>query len=282
MSWEAPFLNGGLFERTPLDERVDARPRALPNSVLESILAGLFAPHNFTVEESTALDVAVALDPELLGTIFERLVTGRHETGSYYTPRPVVEFMCREALAAHLTSALPQLGKPTVEALVFEHDLDALSPADTPDLIRALDDLKVCDPACGSGAYLVTMLHELVALYRSLYSEKMKDPQKDYDLKLRIIQRNLYGVDLAPFAVNIARLRLWLTLIVDSEETDWRRVKPLPNLDFRIEPGDSLTAPNPQGVPDLFRHAELPRIERLGELKGAYLRPGSAKRCGAD
>ncbi len=277
---EAPFLNGGLFERTELDERIESLPtfRRLPNSIFKSILEDLFARYNFTVEESTSLDIQVALDPELLGTIFERLVTGRHETGSYYTPKPVVEFMCRQALKHYLAQET-DLPETILEDLVENHSVENLSPAQANDIIRALDTIKVCDPACGSGAYLVTMLHELVAIYRALYSEKLNDPQKDYDLKLRIIERNLYGVDIDPFAVHIARLRLWLTLIVDSEETDWRRVKPLPNLDFKIEIGDSLTAPNPQAMPDLFRSVLIQHADRLAQLKGRYLRAyGEEKR----
>lgn len=271
---EAPFLNGGLFERTHLDFRVEEAPRfkRLPNSVFKAILKDLFARYNFTVEESTSLDIQVALDPELLGTIFERLVTGRHETGSYYTPKPVVEFMCREALSAYLKSETRNIKPETIDDLVYNHSVEHLSPTDANDIIRALDTIKVCDPACGSGAYLVTMLHELVAIYRAIYSEKLNDPQKDYDLKLRIIERNLYGVDIDPFAVNIAKLRLWLTLIVDSEETDWRRVKPLPNLDYKIEVGDSLTAPNPQAMPNLFRAKLIQHADRLTDLKSRYLR----------
>ncbi len=271
---EAPFLNGGLFERTDLDFRVEEAPRfkRLPNSVFKAILQDLFARYNFTVEESTSLDIQVALDPELLGTIFERLVTGRHETGSYYTPKPVVEFMCREALSAYLKSETRNIKPETIDDLVYNHSVEHLSPTDANDIIRALDTIKVCDPACGSGAYLVTMLHELVAIYRAIYSEKLNDPQKDYDLKLRIIERNLYGVDIDPFAVNIAKLRLWLTLIVDSEETDWRRVKPLPNLDFKIKVGDSLTAPDPQAMPNLFRAVLIQHADRLADLKGKYLR----------
>jgi hypothetical protein len=115
-------------------------------------------------------------------------------------------------------------------------------------VVDALETIRVCDPACGSGAYLVTMLQELVALNRALYSDKLNDPRKDYDLKLHIIQNSLYGVDIDPFAVNIARLRLWLSLVVDNEERDWHKVQPLPNLDFKIEVGDSLTAPRPQGL----------------------------------
>jgi hypothetical protein len=272
VSWEAPFLNGGLFERTPLDERVEAAPRMkrLPTATLKAILQDLFARYNFTVEESTSLDVQVALDPELLGTIFEKLVTGRHETGSYYTPRPVVEFMCREALAHYLTGVAGHAGHAAIDELVYNHNVEGLSPIDATDIIRALDGVRACDLACGSGAYLVTLLHELVALYRAIYSEKLRDPKKDYDLKLRIIQRNLYGVDIDPFAVHIARLRLWLSLVVDNEETDWHRVQPLPNLDFKIEVGDSLTAPDPSGglQPDMFRQQQ---VTDYFQLKTSYL-----------
>jgi hypothetical protein len=276
VSWEAPFLNGGLFERTSLDERVEAAPRLkrLQNGIFDSILSGLFARYNFTVEESTSLDLQVALEPELLGTIFERLVTGRHETGSYYTPKPVVEFMCHEALAAHLRSTVPTVAQDAVIALVYDHAaMESLAPCAN-DVVRALDTIKVCDPACGSGAYLVTMLHELVAVYRTIYSDALRNPQSDYELKLRIIQNNLYGVDKDEFAANIARLRLWLSLVVDNPDTDPKRVKPLPNLDYKIERGDSLTAPDPSDVAGggLFRHQVLQSANRLARIKAQYMR----------
>jgi len=278
VSREAPFLNGGLFERQELDERVESAPRlrCLPNIMFRAVLDDLFARYNFTVEESTPLDVQVALDPELLGTIFEKLVTGRHETGSYYTPKPVVEFMCREALARYIAQA-SRLPQAIVEYLIYDHKVEKLSPGDATDIIRSLDTIKVCDPACGSGAYLVAMLHELVSIYRALYTEKLNDPQKDYDLKLRIIERNLYGVDLDPFAVNIARLRLWLTLIVDSEETDWRKVRPLPNLDFKIEIGDSLTAPDPsKSAKQLSFRRE--QVDKFYALKSDFMRTYGAQK----
>lgn len=274
VSFEVPFLNGGLFERTPEDEEIERAFRSakppVPNSVLHDILENLFARYNFTVEESTPLDIQVALDPELLGAIFERLITKRHETGSYYTPRHIVEYMCKEALVTYLGDVLPTRHQ-AVEKLVYNHDVSDLSVADANEIVRALDSIYVCDPACGSGAYLVAMLHELVSIYRSLYSEALKDPRSDYELKLRIIERNLYGVDIDPFAVNIARLRLWLSLVVDSQETDWRRVQPLPNLDFKIEVGDSLTAPDPSQLPGLFR-ARLAEVQsRLRDAKASFL-----------
>ncbi len=115
------------------------------------------------------------------------------------------------------------------------------------EILAALDDLKAVDPACGSGAYLLGLLQEMIVLYRLLYSEKLvKDARTLYDLKLRIISQSLYGVDIDPFATNIAKLRLWLSLAVEADKP-----VPLPNLDFKIETGDSLLAPDPQEMPDL-------------------------------
>lgn len=244
-----PYLNGGLFERSELDKQVTD----LPDEVFEGILAdehagGLFYRYNFTVEESTPLDIEVAVDPEMLGKVFEELVTGRHESGSYYTPRPVVAFMCREALKGYLSDKT-KASTEAVATLVDHQDAGKLKETHAREILAALDDLKAVDPACGSGAYLLGLLQEMIVLYRLLYSEKLvKDARTLYDLKLRIISTSLYGVDIDPFATNIAKLRLWLSLAVEADKP-----VPLPNLDFKIETGDSLLAPNPQELPDLFR-----------------------------
>lgn len=241
-----PFLNGGLFESTELDGKV----KDIPDAAFEKIIgdAGLFYRYNFTVEESTPLDIEVAVDPEMLGKVFEELVTGRHESGSYYTPRPIVSFMCREALKGFL-GGRTNASADAVAALVDQHDVRKLKETHAREILTALDDLKAVDPACGSGAYLLGLMQEMIALYRLLYSERLiKDSRSLYDLKLRIISQNLYGVDIDPFATNIAMLRLWLSLAVEADEP-----VPLPNLDFKIETGDSLLAPDPHEMPDLFR-----------------------------
>jgi type I restriction-modification system DNA methylase subunit len=240
---DVPYLNGGLFEQEADDETV-----FFPDEVVALILKDLLYAFNFTVTESTPLDVEVAVDPEMLGKIFEELVTGRHESGSYYTPKPVVAFMCREALKGYLGGATGE-SEAALAKFVDEND-----PADLRNPERILDALRqarVCDPACGSGAYLLGMLHELLEQRNVLFASRGLDARTVYERKLEIIQNSLYGVDLDPFAVNIARLRLWLSLIVDYEgETP----PPLPNLDFKIEAGDSLTAPDPSDglQPDLF------------------------------
>jgi len=281
---QVPYLNGGLFERSELDKQVTD----LPDEVFAGILAdehagGLFYRYNFTVEESTPLDIEVAVDPEMLGKVFEELVTGRHESGSYYTPRPVVSFMCREALKGYLSDKLnvagtrrvPSAADPahgvcrlqeTIAALVDRHDVTKLKETHAREILAALDDLKAVDPACGSGAYLLGLLQEMIVLYRLLYSEKLvKDARTLYDLKLRIISQSLYGVDIDPFATNIAMLRLWLSLTVEADEP-----VPLPNLDFKIETGDSLLAPDPQEMPDLFRGLLQASADVLAMVKNQF------------
>ena len=165
----------------------------------------------------------------MLGKIFEELVTGRHESGSYYTPKPVVAFMCREALKGYSKTSMPAEHEEALALFVDQNDPAQLRNPEA--ALHALRMVKVCDPACGSGAYLLGMMHQLLELRESLFAAHVADATKIYDRKLEIIQNNLYGVDLDPFAVNIARLRLWLSLIMDFEGED---PLPLPNLDFKI------------------------------------------------
>lgn len=256
-----PFLNGGLFEKEKEDQHSGV---VVPDECINSILHGLFDRFNFTVAESTPFDLEVAVDPEMLGQIFERLVTGRHETGSYYTPKAVVSFMCKEALKGYLHSQLPGESWDGISCLVDEHTPGGIGNHKA--ALDALHHVKVCDPACGSGAYLLDMMHELLELRKQLTGDDETDAHSVYKQKLEIIQNNLYGVDIDPFAVNIARLRLWLSLAVDFEG---KTPEPLPNLNFKIEQGNSLTAPDPN-VPRQqgFRH-DL--ISRFREKKARYV-----------
>jgi type I restriction-modification system DNA methylase subunit len=258
---EVPYLNGGLFDEDDddKDEKI-----VLPDAAIGVVLNDLFARFNFTVIESTPLDVEVAVDPEMLGKIFEELVTGRHETGSYYTPKPIVSFMCREALKGYLESELPSESPSAIAQFVDEHNPVGIHDAEA--ALDALRRIKVCDPACGSGAYLLGMLHELLDLRAALFASKNLDAVSVYERKLEIIERNVYGVDIDPFAINIARLRLWLSLSVDFEG---QKPEPLPNLDYKIEAGDSLTAPNPSG--DLEQGFRKKLIDEFLALKGQYL-----------
>ena len=264
---KVPFLNGGLFEQGDLDERGGV---TVPDEAIEAILTEIFDHFNFTVMESTPFDIEVAVDPEMLGKVFEELVTGRHDSGAYYTPRPVVSFMCREALKGYLEGAT-SLGAEPIRLLVDEHDASGISLAQAQAVAGALDEVTVVDPACGSGAYLLGMMQELVELWAILYSDRLKtDARSLYDLKLHIIERNLYGVDIDAFAVNTTMLRMWLSLAIDF---DGDRLAPLPNLDFKVVCGDSLLGPDP-GVGSEVQISlgqDRDAMLRLGELKAAYM-----------
>ncbi|MEX1247046.1 MAG: DNA methyltransferase [Anaerolineales bacterium] len=244
---DVPYLNGGLFEKEGNDELW-----FFPDVVVGQILKDLVYRFNFTVAESTPVDIEVAVDPEMLGKMFEELVTGRHETGSYYTPKEVVSFMCREALKGYLQANLPSETKESILQFVDHKDPTLLRKPE--EVLATLRQVRACDPACGSGAYLLGLLHELLDLRSALFETIRADAQTVYERKMEMIRHNIYGVDIDPFAVNIARLRLWLSLIVDYEGTD---PPPLPNLDYKIETGDSLTAPDPSGGLELGFRSRL-------------------------
>lgn len=247
-----PFLNGGLFERTVHDEEPGV---VVPDDAVRPILTQLFERFNFTVMESTPLDVEVAVDPEMLGKVFEELVTGRHESGSYYTPRPVVSFMCREALKGYLNARVGAADEAKIARFVDEHSTRGIKINAARQIAAALESVRVVDPACGSGAYLLGMMQELIELQTTLFRAGVNSKEL-YELKLQIIRDNLYGVDIDKFAVNITMLRLWLSLAIDYTGP-WP--EPLPNLEFKIVCGDSLLGPDPSP-------------ENLGELSSHWFR----------
>ncbi len=262
-----PYLNGGLFDKDAADEPPGL---VVPDEAIAAILdsdKGLFGRYNFTVLESTPLEIDLAVDPEMLGKVFEELVTGRHEQGSYYTPKPIVSFMCRETLVAHLADRCPKEELSALEAFVHDHQPGRLKDAEV--VFAAIHNVTVCDPACGSGAYLLGMLHELLELRTCLFAANQKlDATTAHGRKLEIIERNLYGVDLDAFAVNIARLRLWLSLAVEFEG---EKPPPLPNLDFKIEQGDALSAPAPATLKGETGALRNQIIKAFREKKADYL-----------
>lgn len=259
---DVPYLNGGLFD---MEDNWDGRGTVKISNQLFGRVLDLFERYNFTVEESTPLNVQVAVDPEMLGKVFEELVTGREarqESGRYYTPRDIVSFMCRESLKKYLGG---------YSNLIDERTVEGISIAEANELLGKLDKLKIVDPACGSGAYLLGMLHELHSLATLLRTRAEKaSAGDDYRLKLSIIEKNLYGVDKDNLAVQIARFRLWLSLIIEYDDRAGIRDLPtLPNLDFKIECGDSLTAPNPEKVKNGAFRTEL--ITQYREAKARFL-----------
>ena len=268
---EPPFLNGGLFDKTAEDDRFPL----VPDECISEIFTKLFDRFNFTVMESTPFDIEVAVDPEMLGKVFEELVTGRHDTGSYYTPRPVVAFMCREALKGYLESCGAGLAAEEIARFVDERDTSGVGLASAPKVAEALEDVTLVDPACGSGAYLLGMMQELVDLRTALFNVGV-DARSLYELKLHIIQRNLYGVDIDEFAVNIAMLRMWLSLVIEYEG---EKPEPLPNLDFKVVRGDSLLGPDPSpdNYGDLFRYRAHSVAAQLADLKAQHMEATTGK-----
>ncbi|WP_160163290.1 Eco57I restriction-modification methylase domain-containing protein [Nitrolancea hollandica] len=243
-----PFLNGGLFERRYGDVSLD-----LPDHLfdLDTGLLGYLNHWTFTVAEETADEVEVAVDPEMLGRIFESLLPDREreQKGTYYTPRPVVQFMCREALVARLTrdDALPEdvlrtllSADDPLRELRQHHDVHAIG-AWAHILDSRLAALTILDPAVGSGAFLLGMLAEIVRL-RGIVYEALHDRPASEELihawKLHAIERSLFGVDIEPTAIELCRLRLWLSLVVELDAS--RSVPPLPNLEYRILCANSL------------------------------------------
>ena len=302
-----PFLNGGLFDPINNYDWIH-NDILLPNEVFSNIqktaegdigtgILDIFDRYNFTVKEDEPLDKEVAVDPEMLGKVFENLleIKDRKSKGTYYTPREIVHYMCQESLVNYLdftlnTGAvslakvkpvnLKLIGAPAVQQQAFKaegdtnrvprEDIEALVHMgdlaiehDThvenqgkethdysyklPGSIRlnaalideALANIRVCDPAIGSGAFPVGMMTEIVHARSTLTSYMgEKKGRTSYSFKRHAIQNSIYGVDIDPSAVEIAKLRLWLSLVVD--EDDIKQIQPLPNLDYKIVCGNSL------------------------------------------
>ncbi len=330
-----PFLNGGLFEAEYnwQEESVE-----LPNALFHNRekskggdegtgILDVFDRYNFTIKEDEPLEKEVAVDPEMLGKVFENMldVTERKSKGAFYTPREIVHYMCQESLIHYLDNVLnttvaayhemgstqvslfgnddragqrslieesqdSEVPKEDIETLIrkgylfVDHDKVAFQREERivkgeqkttgytlklPESVRnnaqlidkKLAAIRACDPAIGSGAFPVGLLHEIVTARLAL-AEHLEHPQTAYALKRHTIRESLYGVDLDQSAIDIARLRLWLSLIVDEE--DYNTIEALPNLDYKIVRGNSLI-----GFPDnLFR--DVKEYEEIETLKQEF------------
>jgi adenine-specific DNA-methyltransferase len=265
-----PFLNGGLFEclDRPKDEKskkilyYDGFSREkkyrghltrahVPNGLFfdeERGLIPLFRRYNFTVEENSPSDAEVALDPELLGKVFENLLgaynpetqkTARKESGSFYTPREIVGYMVDESLKQYLKTKVKI--DDAALALLFDEEAPMdLPPAIRTDLVAAIRSVKIIDLACGSGAFPMGALHRLVDLLVKLEGE----PENLYDLKLHLIQNCIYGVDIQTIAVQISKLRFFISLVCEQEPNEDKGdnygIRPLPNLETKFVAANSL------------------------------------------
>jgi len=282
-----PFLNGGLFDKDDIDNFDFTIPSELFHNDIQSELPikrgfiDFLNSFNFTIYEDSPDDHTVAVDPEMLGHIFENLLEDNKDKGAFYTPKQIVHYMCQESLIEYLNTKLNVFevpigysgkglhtdkikNKPGQLMIMQTENRNNLQRDELADFVtnknanefifkhaeqidRLLDEVKICDPAIGSGAFPVGLLHEIFQLKvvlkefvfeqsASLFSEGDYEPVNYYaHLKENIIQNSIYGVDIEKGAVDIARLRFWLSLVVDEDSP-----KPLPNLDYKIVEGNSL------------------------------------------
>jgi len=247
-----PYLNGGLFEPHDGDWHGDTT-LTFPGGFFERIYEH-FSNYNFTTDESTPEYEQVAIDPEMLGRVFESLLAtqleesgtqARKAKGAFYTPREIVAYMAREAIRSHLKRKFQQDESclRAIDALIDTEDRAwAISPSNSlrdkvgdhkRALAKALSGLTSIDPACGSGAFPMGMLSALLRL-----RERLEPSAERRQLKLSILQNSIFGVDIEPMAIEISRLRAWLAIIVESENVS--NVEPLPNLDFRFVCANTL------------------------------------------
>ncbi len=235
-----PFLNGGLFERDPL-ERAHVR-LDVPDDVFAPIFADLLDKYQFTLSEGQPADQDVAVDPEMLGKVFEGLMSGsqRGSTGAFFTPRPLVDRLVGGALTAHLARAC-KCDRELVDELMLGGNPE-IDPQLRERLSGAVSAVRVLDPAVGSGAFLLAALQRLEALREALDGFP-SDSGTRFERRQEIIRRNLHGVDVNAAAVRLCELRLWLALVVDLEVESVSAVPPLPNLDINIRQGDALVDP---------------------------------------
>jgi hypothetical protein len=317
LNCKIPFLNGGLFDPPNDFNWVDIDlliPNELFSNEAENGILDVFDRYNFTVNEEEPLEKEVALDPELLGKIYEKLNAIREdnfdeylkalkssakenefnkEYGVYYTPREIVHYMCSESLIYYLESQLGgKVSREDLEVFVnfadlfienekvaqkkvengnketkYEYKIPESIIHNAQEIDKLLDGLKICDPAVGSGAFPVGMLHEIVKL-RQLLSVYTKNDLNTYDLKRHTIENSIYGVDIDPGAIEVCKLRFWLSLVVDEES--FRDIKPLPNLDYKVVRGNSL-----QKIDKIIFNKD--KIENLIKLERKHFREVNSK-----
>ena len=307
-----PFLNGGLFEPDISDYYEISKPTGLSKyintlKIPDDWFLDFFTElekYNFTIDENSTVDIEISVDPEMLGRIFENLLaeidpdsgeTARKATGSFYTPREIVDYMSIESLTQYLhnkTNINTERIRPIFKLIEKEIDF---SDDEKQKILEALDEVKVLDPACGSGAFPMGVLHKIVTALQKLdpdakwWKKRQVDKQKnpvvkkmlkekldkstvEYAQKIGIIQNSLYGVDIQPIAAEISKLRAFLTLIVDeniNENKPNRGIEPLPNLEFKFVTANTLIKLPEDNGGNLF--SNLQETEKLKELRDQYL-----------
>ena len=228
-----PYLNGGLFDKDRIDELDIDFPYVYFKELMD-----FFSQYNFTIDENDPDDSEVGIDPEMLGHIFENLLEDNKDKGAFYTPKEIVQYMCRQSVIQYLKTHEPsEQYADAIEQLINDGVVNPIlqSKSIAARFTQLLKDVKVCDPAIGSGAFPMGILYVLYHTIHHLHSHA--EPHGNFDstqTKRDIIQNNIFGVDIEQGAVDIARLRFWLALVVDADEP-----QPLPNLDYKITCGNS-------------------------------------------
>lgn len=226
---KVPYLNGGLFEKDAEDDTTFPLPAKYMQDMLD-----FFSAYNFTIDENDPNDAEVGVDPEMLGRVFENLLEDNKDKGAFYTPKEIVQYMCRESLIAYLqTDIEDDVIKQSFRDFVTSHEVSTLKPADVYKVDKKLREVKICDPAIGSGAFPMGLLKELFDCRMAIEGEE--EGKTPAEIKKDIIQNSIYGVDIEKGAVDIARLRFWLSLFIDEQTPH-----ALPNMDFKIMQGNSL------------------------------------------
>ena len=265
-----PFLNGGLFAPTVLERR--AADVTFPDDAVAAVFDRLLARYRFTAREDATSWSDAAVDPEMLGRAFEGLMqpAARRDGGAFYTPHALVAHTTAQALASALAS-------PTLDAAVVAATIDgAAPPPAAADELRARAlALRILDPACGSGAFLVHALETLADLAR-----RAGDGRGPSALRRVLLASAIHGVDVNPMAVWLCELRLWLSVVIDDPVEDPLRVAPLPNLDRNVRVGDALAGGGFGDPCDSARPTD--GAAALARLRARYVRAtGPAKHAGA-
>ncbi|ESU19178.1 Type I restriction-modification system methyltransferase subunit [Flavobacterium cauense R2A-7] len=312
-----PFLNGGLFEAQeddffPKDSKgIHNQNFALniPNDWFLKFFETL-EQYNFTIDENSINDFEVSIDPEMLGTIFENLLaeidpdtekSARKSTGSFYTPREIVDYMVEQSLLQYIKTKTNIEDEEQLEILLKDDTENPFNEKQTIAILEALSEVKILDPACGSGAFPMGVLHKIIvllkkldkgavwwrakqlekidnALVRKAMEEKISKENSDYIRKLGVIQHSIYGVDIQPIAAEISKLRSFLSLIIDEnidDKAENRGIEPLPNLEFKFVTANTLVSlekGNTLGKDMTFDFGETSHLQNeLQQLRASYL-----------
>ena len=308
-----PFLNGGLFECLDAlkdDENKQKNIEVLRDGFSREPYWMAFIPnhlfwqeddggheglihilnrYNFTVEENTPSNVQIALDPELLGKVFENLLgtynpetskTARKGSGSFYTPREIVDFMVDESLKTYLLQNVKGMTDDQAKIL-FDNNIDSYNECNKEAIIIAVKNIKILDPACGSGAFPMGALHRMVQIIQKCGGTK-DDEKSVYQLKLSLIENCLYGVDIQPIAVQICKLRFFISLICEQEKNNSIAANygfdPLPNLETKFVVANTLISKKQSEQSALFEDPEINKIKQdIKKVRHAHFNAATAK-----